>query len=475
MRTLIWFRGKDLRIADNAPLLEAIAAGEVVCVFVFEPMFFEPAHAAQHPHRLQFLIQSLEALQKNISHKGGTLLKTAGPSVAVIPELCKRLRIDRLVAYRWVEPFGRARDQKVKDQLQIPFVLYEGETLSPPDSVKTQAGGPFNVFTPFARAFEKSVVVKSPLPAPSHIPALPDDCRSFVSTPIPSLESLGLKSNPAILQGGERAAVDRLTSFLKSVGEQYHEHRNRMDLDGTSRLSADLKFGTLSARSVWGHASRALQGEAQRVYLNELLWRDFAHHLLFRRPELLDEPFRADFKHFPYREDDNGWAAWVEGRTGYPVVDAAARQLVGEGFVHNRARMISASFLTKHLLINFRRGEAHYLKWLTDGDWAQNDSGWQWSAGCGCDAQPYFRVFNPVSQGEKFDPEGDYVRRWVPELRRVPTKYIHQPFTAPSLELRSAGVTLGKDYPHPIVEHSMARQRFLDVAKTHLTKSKSSG
>jgi deoxyribodipyrimidine photo-lyase len=204
------------------------------------------------------------------------------------------------------------------------------------------------------------------------------------------------------------------------------------------------------------------------VYTNELLWREFTHATLWDRPQLLERPFRADFEGFPWREDDEGWQAWVAGKTGYPVVDAAARQLLQEGFVHNRARMIAASFLTKHQLIHYKAGEAHYMKYLTDGDWAQNNAGWQWSAGCGTDAQPYFRVFNPQLQGEKFDPNGDYVRRYVPELAKLPAKYIHHPWDAPAKVLDAAGVKLGETYPEPIVEHGVARDRFLKIAESHL-------
>jgi deoxyribodipyrimidine photo-lyase len=242
----------------------------------------------------------------------------------------------------------------------------------------------------------------------------------------------------------------------------YGVDRDRMDRPGTSRLSADLKFGTLSVRTVWQAAATAGMGESGRRFLNELLWREFSHHLLWEWPDLLERPFRPGFADFPWRRDEVAWQAWTEGRTGYPVVDAAARQLLAEGFVHNRARMVAASFLTKHLLLDYRQGEAHYMHWLTDGDWAQNNSGWQWSAGCGCDAQPWFRIFNPTFQGLKFDPEGAYVKRWLPELADCPTAFIHEPWNLPKIE------RIRFDYPEPIVEHALARQRFLAVAKGHL-------
>ncbi|HOD33124.1 MAG TPA: FAD-binding domain-containing protein, partial [Holophaga sp.] len=219
-------------------------------------------------------------------------------------------------------------------------------------------------------------------------------------------------------------------------------------------------------RQVWNATGG--QEAGPRTFRNELLWREFAHHLLAEEPRLLSEPFRPAFGAFPWRKDDAAWEAWCEGRTGYPVVDAAARQLLSEGFVHNRARMVAASFLAKHLLLDYRRGEAHYLRWLADGDWACNNLGWQWSAGCGVDAQPWFRVFNPVTQGRKFDPAGDYVRRWVPELESLPDRWIHTPWEAPSAVLAQAGVHLGRTYPVPIVDHSQARARFLDTAKAKL-------
>jgi deoxyribodipyrimidine photo-lyase len=315
------------------------------------------------------------------------------------------------------------------------------------------------------------VDVPAPPPAPRSLPPLPADVRTR-GTALPTLESLGLARNALVQEGGERNARGRLKRWLAGDAKDYDELRNSMALPGTSRLSADLKFGTLSVRTVWHAVTRALTDlspDALRVYRNELLWREFAHSTLFDRPKLLDETFRPEWRDFPWRDDEAGWRAWVDGSTGYPVVDAAARELLAAGFVHNRARMIAASFLAKHLLVDFRRGERHYFDLLTDGDWANNDAGWQWSAGCGCDAQPWFRIFNPVTQGEKFDPAGDYVRRWVPELARIDAKHIHAPWLAPPAALAAAGVRLGADYPRPIVDHDAARRRFLEVAKQHLS------
>ena len=276
--------------------------------------------------------------------------------------------------------------------------------MHPPGSLRNKTGGQYKVFTPFSKAFRATCAVDAPIGIPNAIPPFPVQFTGS-SEPLPTMDELGLTRNAGIQRGGEKVAHERLLHFLSNGLDAYNEHRDRMDLPGTSRLSADLKFGTLSPRQVW-HAVQRVGGQpaGRFAYLNELIWREFSHSTLWDQPDLLQTPFRPAWAAFPWKSDDAAWTAWVEGKTGYPIVDAACRQLLASGFVHNRARMISASFLTKHLMIDYQRGADHYLKWLTDGDWAQNIAGWQWSAGCGVDAQPYFRVFNPMSQGKKFDP-----------------------------------------------------------------------
>ncbi|HJW09084.1 MAG TPA: deoxyribodipyrimidine photo-lyase [Holophagaceae bacterium] len=465
MRTLLWFRGKDLRVADHAPLVEAAAGGEVVPVFVLDPYFFAPDRARELPHRMQFLLDSLRSLEANLAHLGSRLLVVEGRSTEVIPQLADQWKVDRVFAHGWTEPFARERDRRVEAGLGragIPFRLFEGVTLAPPGSLLTGGGTMYGVFTPFARAFRQRIAVSAPLPAPRSLPPLPTG-PTPPTVPIPQLGALGLARNDRLQAGGEKAGRERLRRFLAGPLDGYAEGRNRLDVEGSSRLSADLKFGTLSVRGVW-HAAASSGQPAPSVdaYLIELLWREFSHHLLWHRPGLLEGPFRADFQGFPWAGEGAGFEAWAQGRTGYPLVDAAARQLRETGFVHNRARMIAASFLTKHLMVDYRLGEAHYLTWLTDGDWAPNNAGWQWSAGCGCDAQPWFRVFNPVTQGGTFDPEGAYVRRFLPELVDLDPKWIHRPWEAPESQRRKL------DYPEPIVDHAKARIRFLEAAKRHL-------
>jgi deoxyribodipyrimidine photo-lyase len=480
-RTIVWFRGKDLRLSDHAPLYHALERGDVIPLFVLDPFFFTPEAAQKLPHRIQFLLESLHALSNNIRAKGSELVLVVGRSVDVIPKLAATWGVNEVVAHRWTEPFGRVRDAKIAKLLTMPFSLFEGETLTPPGTVRTGEGKPFSVFTPFANAFRRAVNVERPLGAPPRLPPLPplENAEGvFFSThsdTIPTLEALGLKHNPKLQPGGEKLAQQRLRDFVAERLQRYADERDRMDLQSTSRLSADLKFGTLSVRKVW-HAVMAARLEpgleqARVKYSTELLWREFSHHCLWHRPELLEQPFRKEFNGFPWKPaSGEEWQAWVTGNTGYPIVDAAARQLLEEGFVHNRARMIAASFLTKHLLIDYRGGEAHYLEYLTDGDWAQNNAGWQWSAGCGCDAQPYYRVFNPVTQGSKFDPKGEYVQRYLPELANVQPRYIHSPWSAPASELLRSGVRLGIDYPKPIVDHDLARKRFLSLAESFVKR-----
>jgi deoxyribodipyrimidine photo-lyase len=456
----VWFRGKDLRLADHGPLAEAAAAGEVLPLFVLDPHFFAPERAAALPHRMAHLLDGLVALADGLARAGSRLVVVAGKSAEAVPRVAEAWRADQVLAHRWSEPFARERDRRVEAALGrtgIAFRLFEGETLLPPGSVRSGQGTPFRVFTPFARAVMLKLELFSLLRVPSKLPPVSPDL-GLEECPIPTLAALGLTANPRLSRGGEAAGRARLRAFVEGPLAAYAQDRDRLDRDGTSRLSADLHFGTLSIRSVWQAVAEAGAGESGRRFLAELLWREFSHHLLWDFPHLLERPFRPAFEGFPWQNDAAAWEAWTAGLTGYPLVDAAARQLREEGFVPNRARMVAASFLAKHLLVDFRKGEAHYLRWLTDGDWAVNDAGWQWSAGCGCDAQPWFRVFNPTVQGRRFDPQGAYVRRWVPELADCPDAHLHAPWKAGRL----------RGYPPPIVDHAAARARFLAVARTHL-------
>ena len=466
MRKIVWFRGKDLRLEDHPAVY---AAGPMALfVFVVDPYFFNDDRAEKMPHRLQYMLEALAELEEEISRRGSRLWFIKGRSVDVIPRLAKAAMASEVLAMRWTEPFGRERDRRIADKLTIPLVLHEGETLMPPGSIRSLGGRPYSVYSHFRRRFQDRYSQEPILPAPSFLDRSPLP-EGFEVTDRPTLADYGLKPNLELQRGGESHARERLDVFADGLVRNYGVHRNDLGRDNTSRLSADLKFGTLSVRQVWNRIQEAdAPDEEKTSFLNELIWREFNYSTLWDHPEILRRPFKPAWADFPWRWDPERWRAWMTGTTGYPVVDAAARQLLQSGFVHNRARMISASFLTKHLQIDFRRGEAHYLRWLTDGDWAQNTMGWQWAAGCGADAQPWFRIFNPITQGKKFDPDGSYVRRWVPELAGLETRYIHAPWEAPPEALAWAGVKLGDNYPNPIVDHPTARKDFLATAREFL-------
>jgi deoxyribodipyrimidine photo-lyase len=342
--------------------------------------------------------------------------------------------------------------------------------LCEPWTLATKVGKPYQVFTPFWKACQASASPPPPTPAPRRLPA-PEKWPASLALAEFKLEPAidwagGLRST---WQPGEKGAQALLDRFLRSALADYRTERDRPDRLGTSRLSPHLHFGEVGPGQIWHAISDAARDAgAQRQaaaewYLRELGWREFAHHVLFHFPHTTDEPLRQEFARFPWRSDAKALRAWQRGRTGYPLVDAGMRELWHTGWMHNRVRMVVASFLVKHLLIPWQEGAAWFWDTLVDADLANNSLGWQWTAGCGADAAPFFRIFNPVSQGSKFDEQGEYVRRWVPELARMPAQWIHQPWAAPPQVLDEAEVKLGVTYPWPIVEHVEARKRALEA------------
>jgi deoxyribodipyrimidine photo-lyase len=370
------------------------------------------------------------------------------------------------------EPWARAVTQTLADALGHRLQLHRTATLFDLETVRTKTGGTYGVYTPFANACRARDDVGAPLPAPGRIaafkPPRSDTLDDWALLPRHPDWAAGLR---ATWRPGEDAAHERLAAFLDGAVARYATGRNLPGEDGTSRLSPHLHWGELSARQVW-HSARTLPpGDGLDTYLNEILWREFAAYLLWHHPELPEQPLRPAFANLPFRHNISELQAWQRGQTGVPIVDAGMRQLWQLGWMHNRVRMITASFLVKQLLIDWREGERWFWDTLVDADLASNAASWQWVAGCGIDSQPFFRVFNPVSQGERWDAGGDYVRRFVPELRELPNQFIHAPWTAPPLVLSASGVELGRTYPKPLVDLAATRQRALDAYRSTVRKA----
>lgn len=469
---LVWFRS-DLRLADNPALTAAVRrGGPVIPVFIWAPDdegAWPPGGASRW-----WLHQSLAALGRSVAKAGSRLILRSGRAGEVLPELVRETGARAVFWNRRYEPAIIARDTALKESLRTAGLEVESGNASllfEPWSVANKAGRPFQVFTPFWRHCLTQAEPPAPLPAVTALPAP----RRWPG----SLDLAALELEPRIdwagglrreWTPGEAGAAGRLGTFCARAFEDYGTQRDRPDRAGTSRLSPHLHFGEISPRQVWHAlrgkaAGRGASAEAWRTsqFVAEVGWREFAYHLLHHFPHTPEAPLRAEFAAFPWRRDAAFLRAWQRGETGYPVVDAGMRELWGSGWMHNRVRMIVASFLVKDLLIDWREGARWFWDTLVDADLAANTLGWQWTAGCGADAAPYFRVFNPVSQGEKYDPEGAYVRRWVPELAKLPAAWIHRPWEAPLEVLAAAGVRLGTDYPRPVVSHAIAREVALEA------------
>ncbi len=412
-----------------------------------------------------WLHHSLAALGESLAALGAPLLLLRGSAEALIPRLAAEAGAATVQAGRLCEPWARRRDAAVARALEAQgrqLVLHTSSLLVEPHRLRSGAGKPYSVYTPFARAVFALGDPPPPIPAPRRLKAPATPPRGE------ALGDWGLLPRPDWAAGfpaqwtpGEAAAAARLQDFLAEGLAGYREGRDRPGEDGSSRLSPHLHHGELSPRQVWAAVREARQGPAAEVFLKEILWREFSYHLLWHRPEMPEAPLRAEFAALPWRPSRQALRAWQRGMTGYPIVDAGMRQLWQTGWMHNRVRMIAASLLVKHLLQPWQDGEAWFWDTLVDADLANNSASWQWVAGCGADASPFFRIFNPVLQGRKFDPRGEYVRRWVPEIATLPDQHIHSPWDAPADILKQAGISLGQSYPRPLIDHAEGRARAL--------------
>lgn len=467
--TLLWLRN-DLRLHDHPALAAALRrGGPVIPVYVWAPD--EAAPWSPGGASRWWLHQSLRAIDAGLRARGSRLVLRAGPSLDTLRALARETGADAVVWHRRYEPAVVARDTRIKQALRAEGLHAEshnGSLLVDPATFHNKAGDPFKVFTPFWKAAARDVPVGDPLPAPDRLPpppAWPDSLPLEVLGLEPVIDwAAGMRAAWTPGEAGARAVLD---TFLEDALAAYPDRRDAPGEPGTSRLSPHLHFGEISPRAVC-HAlagTAAVEPGAARgaeAAIRQIYWREFSAYLLHHFPHTHDTPLRAAFGAFPWREEDPArFRAWRRGQTGYPLVDAGMRELWATGWMHNRVRMVAASFLVKHLLIPWQDGARWFWDTLVDADLANNTMGWQWTAGCGADAAPYFRIFNPVGQGEKFDPGAVYLRRWLPELAALPDRWVHRPWEAPAGALRAAGVELGRDYPRPIVDHAEARDQAL--------------
>lgn len=465
---IVWFR-RDLRLADNPALHKAAHhGGPMIPLYILdETKDVRPMGGAS----LWWLDKSLKALSDDLEALGSRLILRRGPAGKVLKDLVEQTGAECVLWNRLYDPDTITRDKAIKAELEqvgVSVASCNAALLTEPWEIKTGAGGAYKVFTPFWRALRAQVHIDIIHRAPE-TPPTPQKWPTSDKLAVWALHP----SQPDWSEGfsdwtpGEAGASERLHDFLDESLRDYAEGRDFPAREATSRLSPHLHFGEIGPRTIWraAHAAAhrgASDGQVDK-FLSELGWREFNHGLLYARPDLPQNPFKPAFDHLPWRHDKHGLEAWKRGQTGFPFVDAGMRELWATGYMENRVRMITASFLTKHLLVDWREGEAWFWDTLLDADMANNVNNWQWVAGCGADASPFFRIFNPIAQGQKFDAEGDYIRRWVPELAALPAKHIHEPWKAPQAVLDEAGVRLGDTYPKCIVEHDAARRRALDA------------
>jgi deoxyribodipyrimidine photo-lyase len=462
---ILWLR-KDLRLADNSALEAAIeAGGDVVPVFIWAPDElgnWVPGGASQW-----WLHQSLKSLGDAFKEKGGKLILRTGESLAELRDLIEKTGADRVYWNRRYESPMRELDADIKRQLRddgVEVKSFNSSLLNEPHTAATGQGNPYKVYTPYWKKVKDRKL--QPVAEPDFKKlTFPDSYPQTVA-----LDSLGLlpenqwyRKLYAHWDVSEAAAAKRLQAFLSKPVDTYDSARDIPSEDGTSSLSPYLHWGQIGPRQIMHAVNEQcnLHKSGPQVYAKEIYWREFAYNVLYHFPETPDHPLRSEYEKFPWEHDAETLKAWQTGHTGYPIVDAGMRQLWQTGWMHNRVRMIVSSLLVKHLLHNWHEGAKWFWDTLVDADLASNTLGWQWSGGCGADAAPYFRVFNPIIQGQKFDPDGDYVRKYVPELAKMPTKYIHTPWEAPDGIQDHLGIKIGEDYPQPIIEHKAGRERAL--------------
>ena len=465
MPRTLYLHSNDLRLQDNPALNDALSADAMLPAYILD-------NSAKHPIQgaaAWWLHQSLSSLTDAYEDLGFKLHFFKGEPLSIVSQLIEAENITKIVCARAYAPHEREQQKQIHHWCKengIEFTRFASTLLAEPEQIQNKQGSYYKVFTPFSKQYIDHVR-RQPVGLQNTISAIAIKTNDHTLVELALEPTINWADNFSDWwQPGEQGGAQCLQESIEDKVCEYGDQRDLMGKDGTSQLSAHLRFGELSPAYVWSEVSKALPSEQSYPFLRQLIWRDFNHHLLFHRPEIVDSCFSAKFNGFPWQQNDEALARWQKAKTGYPIVDAAMQQLWQTGWMHNRARMIVASFLTKHLLISWQSGADWFWDTLVDADLANNVGGWQWTAGCGADAAPYFRIFNPITQGQKFDPSGTYTRRWLPELAKLSNKYIHRPWDAPESERRQAGVRLGDNYPKPIVDHSEARNLALDTYKS---------
>jgi deoxyribodipyrimidine photo-lyase len=466
---IYWFR-QDLRTSDLPGLIAAAATGRpIVPCYILDDI--SPGEDTMGSASRWWLHHSLKSLAVELDGLGGTLVLRRGQAAQVLAELLKETGAESVYCSRLYEPWANALEGALHETLSgqgITFKRYPGSLFFEPAKIANKSGSPFKVFTPFWRHCRSGSPPAQPKDTPEAANWYRGKCgsESLTSWQLLPTSPDWAKQWPRMWQPGSMGAQQRLKVFLDGPVADYSEGRNHPARKATTRLSPHLHFGEISPRTVWYAATDLAARQPQQAdqidkFLSEMGWREFSHHLLYHYPAITREPFKPQFTDFPWLGNEAALKAWQRGQTGYPIVDAGMRELWQTGYMHNRIRMVVASFLTKHLLVHWRAGARWFWDTLLDADLANNACGWQWVAGSGADASPYFRIFNPVIQGEKFDKEGVYIRQWVPELARLPDRYLNKPWEAPASVLEAAGIQLGENYPNPIVDHRSARESAL--------------
>ncbi|UOQ87361.1 cryptochrome/photolyase family protein [Gracilibacillus salinarum] len=455
---IVWFKD-DLRILDHPALYHAAMDGKVIPLYIH--------NETEDTNSEWYRLQAITAFQQQLQDKGATLVIKQGNPVQIIQEVVQAFNADAVYYHYQYGPESRKQDEQLMDCLSVPVRRFHGNVLTEPGTILNKQQKPYKVFTSFWKSL-RSLPIAKPYPVPHKV-----DWYNGKASTVPHTKNSQLNM---YWQAGEQQALYKWRRFLHDQIDDYQEYRDFPGVDATSRLSHHLSHGEISPKLIWHEAKDALEitsienrlqhtmEESTETFLKQLVWREFAYHQLTFFPHIIDQPLQTKFQAFQWQKPDPMLLeSWKKGLTGYPLVDAGMRQLLETGYMHNRVRMVTGSFLVKHLLIHWLEGQAWFSRLLVDHDLANNTMGWQWVAGTGFDSSPFFRIFNPVKQAEKFDPDGTYIQKWLPELRDLPIEHLHFPQKAPEEVLQDAGITLGKDYPHPIIEHQYARERALET------------